>query len=80
MNENIVKNSVVCNTEKSFDNFYKKYGECKACNIKIFLKCYHSNKEELIQQRRDKCARFKDSESRLKALEEQFTRNGSENN
>ena len=25
---------VVCNIEKSIDNFYNKYRECKQCNIK----------------------------------------------
>ena len=25
---------VVCNIEKSNDNFYNKYRECKPCNIK----------------------------------------------
>ena len=25
---------VVCNTEKSIDNFYNNYRECKPCNIK----------------------------------------------
>ena len=25
---------VVCNIEKSIDNFYNKYRECKPCNIK----------------------------------------------
>ena len=25
---------VICNTEKSIDNFYNKYTECKQCNLK----------------------------------------------
>ena len=31
---------VICNTEKTIDNFYNKYRECKQCNIKISLKSY----------------------------------------
>ena len=31
------KKCVVCNTEKSIDNFYSNYRECKHCNIKRSL-------------------------------------------
>ena len=32
---------VVCNIEKSIDNFYNKYRECKQCNFKRSMKCYY---------------------------------------
>ena len=35
----------VCNTEKIIDNFYKKYRECKPCNIQRSMKHYHENKD-----------------------------------
>ena len=43
---------VICNTEKSIDNFYNKYRECKQCNIKRSLKRYYENKENLSNQRK----------------------------
>ena len=42
---------VVCNIEKSIDNFYKKYRECKQCNIKRGMKRYYENKDRLSNQR-----------------------------
>ena len=45
---------VICNTEKSFDNFYNKYRECKQCNNKRVLKRYYNNKDMILQKRRDK--------------------------
>ena len=42
----------VCNVEKQIHNFYKKYSECKACNIKRVVKRYHDNKNKIsIQQK-----------------------------
>ena len=41
---------VVCNIEKSIDNFYNKYGECKPCNIKRSTKRYFENKEKISNQ------------------------------
>ena len=41
---------VVCNTEKSIDNFYNKYRECKQCNIKRSMKRYHENKDKISNQ------------------------------
>ena len=43
---------VVCNTEKSNDNFYNKYRECKQCNIKRSMKRYYENKDKLSNQRK----------------------------
>ena len=43
---------VVCNIEKSIDNFYNKYGECKQCNIKRCMKRYYENKHKLSNQRK----------------------------
>ena len=42
---------VVCNTEKSFDNFYNKYREGKQCNIKRTMKRYYENTYKLSNQR-----------------------------
>ena len=41
---------VVCNTEKSIDNFYNKYIECKPCNIKRSTRRYFDNKEKISNQ------------------------------
>ena len=35
---------VICNIEKSIDNFYKNYRECKQCNILRSMKRYYENK------------------------------------
>ena len=43
---------VVCNTEKSFDNFYNKYRECKQCIIQRSMKRYYENKDKLSNQRK----------------------------
>ena len=41
---------VVCNIEKSIDNFYNKYKECKQCNIKRSTTRYFENKEKISNQ------------------------------
>ena len=41
---------VVCNTEKSIDNFYNKYRECKQCNIKRSTRRYYDNKDKISNQ------------------------------
>ena len=43
---------VVCNIEKSIDNYYNKYRECKQCNIKRSMKRYYENKDKLSHQRK----------------------------
>ena len=43
---------VVCNNEKSIDNFYNKYRECKPCNIQRSTKRYYENKDKLLNQRK----------------------------
>ena len=43
---------VVCNIEKSIDNYYNKYRECKQCNIKRSMKRYNENKDKLSKQRK----------------------------
>ena len=58
--------------KKVLINFYIKSRECKQCNIKRVLKRYYDKREKIIQQRRDKCARFKDLDNRLKAMEEKL--------
>ena len=52
MNENFVKICVVCNTEKSIDNFYNKDRECKQCNIKTSLKRYYESKDKTSHQQK----------------------------
>ena len=68
MDDIVVKVCVVCDTEKSIDNFYNRYRECKQCNIKRLLKRYYDNKDRMLQKRRDKYACVKDLDNRLKAL------------
>ena len=41
---------VVSNTEKSIDNFYNKYKECKQCNIKKSTRRYFENKDKISNQ------------------------------
>ena len=41
---------VVCNTEKSIDNFYNKYRECKPCNTKRSTRRYFENKDKISNQ------------------------------
>ena len=41
---------VVCNIEKSIDNFYNKYRECKPCNIKRSTRRYFENKDKISNQ------------------------------
>ena len=43
---------VVCNIEKTIDNFYNKYRECKRCNIQRSMKRYYENKDKLSNQRK----------------------------
>ena len=43
---------VVCNIEKSIDDYYNKYRECKPCNIKRSMKRYHENKDKLSHLRK----------------------------
>ena len=43
---------VVCNIEKSIDNFYNKYRESKQCNIQRSMKRYCENKDKLSNQRK----------------------------
>ena len=43
---------VVCNIEKSIDNFYNKYRECEPCNIQRSMKRYRENKDKLTNQRK----------------------------
>ena len=43
---------VVCNIEKSIDDYYNKYRECKPCNIKRSMQRYNKNKDKLSNQRK----------------------------
>ena len=42
----------VCKIDKHINNFYKKYSECKACNIKRGVKRYHNNKDKISNQQK----------------------------
>ena len=42
---------VVCNIEKSIDNYYNNYRECKQCNIQRSMKRYYESKDKLSKQR-----------------------------
>ena len=64
MNDIVVKTCVSCNTEKLLENFCKKCSECKRCIIKMVLKRYYDNKNENLQKRRDKYARFRNLDNR----------------
>ena len=41
-----------CNFEKHINNFYKKYSECKDCNIKRVVKRYYDNKDIISMQQK----------------------------
>ena len=41
---------VVCKIEKSIDNFYNKYRECKQCNFKRSTRRYYENKDKISNQ------------------------------
>ena len=43
---------VVCNIEKSIENFYSKHRECKQCNIKRSRKRYNENKDKISNQQK----------------------------
>ena len=36
----------MCNIEEHINKFYKKYSECKDCNIKKGVKLYYNNKDK----------------------------------
>ena len=42
----------VCNIEKQIDNFYKKYSECKACNIRRCVNRYYNIKDKISNQQK----------------------------
>ena len=69
---------VVCNTDKHVDDFYNIYRRCKQCNIKRVLERYYNNKDDKLEKRGNKHARFIDLENRMKTLEETLTKNDSE--
>ena len=43
----------VCKIEKHINNFYKKYSECKDCNIKRGVKRYYDNKDKISNQQKN---------------------------
>ena len=51
---------VVCIFERSFDNFYNNYRECKQCKIKRSMKCYYEKKDKLSNQRKLCCEKNRD--------------------
>ena len=46
------KTCTVCKIEKQIMNFYKKFSECKACNIKRAVKRYYNNKDKISNQQK----------------------------
>ena len=58
MDDNNFKLCAVCIIEKGIDDFYNENRDCEACKIKRVLKRYLSNKEKILQQRRDKLTFF----------------------
>ena len=76
---------VVCNIEKSIDNFYNKYRECKQCNIKRSTRHYYENKDKILMQQKiyyekkllrkqndyskKRSTDYKELQNKLKALE-----------
>ena len=46
------KTCTVCKIEKQINNVYKKYSECKACNIKRGVKRYYNNKDKISNQKK----------------------------
>ena len=46
------KTCTVCKIEKQINNFYKKYSESKACNIKRGVKRYYKNKDKISNQQK----------------------------
>ena len=52
---------VLCNTEKSIDNLYNKYRECKQCIIQRSLKRYYEIKGKLSDHRKIYYERNEDS-------------------
>ena len=72
MDGKAVKTGAKCNTRKYIENFYENYSELKACNFRKVLKPYYINKDKIFQQSRKENARFKDLDSRSKALEEKL--------
>ena len=47
-----IKTCTVCNNEKHINTFYKKYSECKDCNIKRGVKRYFDKKDEISIQKK----------------------------
>ena len=41
-----------CNIEKHINDFYKRYSECKDCNIKLGVKHYYDNKDKISMQQK----------------------------
>ena len=49
---------VICNTEKSIDNFYNKYRECKQCSIQQSMKRYYEKKGKISNQQKNTMKRI----------------------
>ena len=43
---------VICNIDKSIDNFYNKNGEPKQCNIQRSMKRYYENEDKISTQQK----------------------------
>ena len=52
MNKMDNKTFTACNIEKHMNNYYKKYSECKDCNIKLGAKRYFDDKDKISNQQK----------------------------
>ena len=73
MDDKSVKFYASCIVEKPMNISFKYHSECLSCIVEKVLQRSCSNRDEILQQRRKKYARFKDSDNGLKALEEQLS-------
>ena len=48
-----IKICTVCKIEKQINKFYKKYSECKDCNIRRGVKRYYDDKDKISMQQKN---------------------------
>ena len=75
----------MCNIKKHIHSFYKKFSECKDCNLSRGLERYHDNKDKIskeqkiyyeknrekivLQQKNNRCIQMKDLPTSYAELE-----------
>ena len=50
----------VCKIEKHINNFYRKYSECKDCNIRRGVNRYYNNKDRISNQQKIYYEKYRD--------------------